>query len=50
MSGMKARFGVANTGRPRVRTIMNLAPVSEGPAEEASVSVASCRAAKREKC
>jgi hypothetical protein len=47
---MKARFGVTNTGRPRVRTIMNLALVSEGPSKEAYVSVASRRAAKREKC
>jgi hypothetical protein len=49
-SGMKARPGVANTGRPRVGTIINVAPMSKGLAEEASVSVASHRAAKREKC
>jgi hypothetical protein len=47
---MKARPGVANTGRPRVGTIINLAPMSEGLAEEASVSVASHRVAKREQC
>jgi hypothetical protein len=41
VSGMKARPGVANTGRPRVGTIINLAQMSEGLAEEASVSVAS---------
>jgi hypothetical protein len=49
-SGMKERLGVANIGRPRVGTIINLAPMSEGLAEEASVSVASHRVAKREQC
>jgi hypothetical protein len=47
---MKARPDVANTGRPRVGTIINLAPMSEGLAEEASLSVESHKAAKREKC
>jgi hypothetical protein len=49
-SGMKALRGVANTGHPRVRTIINLALMSEGLAEEAFMSVASHRATKREKC
>jgi hypothetical protein len=49
-SGMKARLGVANIGHPRVGTIINLAPMLEGLVEEASVSVASHRATKREKC
>jgi hypothetical protein len=47
---MKAQPGVANTGRSRVGSIINHVPVSEGQAEEASVSVASHRAAKREMC
>jgi hypothetical protein len=47
-SGMKARPDVANTERPRVRTIINLAPMSEGLAEVAYMSAASRRAAKRE--
>jgi hypothetical protein len=46
--GMKVRPGVTNIGRPRVGTIINPVPMSEGLAEEASVSVASRRAAKRE--
>jgi hypothetical protein len=49
-SGVKACVGVANTGRPRVGTIMNLAPVLEGLAVEAFLSVVIRRAAKREKC
>jgi hypothetical protein len=48
--GMKARPSVANTKRPRVGTIISLAPMSEGLAEEASVSLVSHRAEKREKC
>jgi hypothetical protein len=35
---MKAWPGVANTGRSRVGTIINLAPMSERLAEEASLS------------
>jgi hypothetical protein len=49
-SGVKACVGVANTGRPRVGTIMNLAPVPADLAEEAFLSVAIQRSAKREKC
>jgi hypothetical protein len=46
--GMKARPGVANNRRPRVGTIINLVPMSEGLTEVASVSVPSHRATKRE--
>jgi hypothetical protein len=49
-SGMKARLGVANTGRLTVGTIINLTPMPEGLAEEAFVPVESRKLEKREKC
>jgi hypothetical protein len=49
-SGMKVRPGVANTGHPGVRTIMNLASCQiDRLVEEASTTIASRRAVKRER-